>query len=146
MPANKSKASPKKPPAKKAQMQNEELLIRQLEDATELTRSLSKSLQDEILSNVQARTEIKKDIERLCETIADHCRVFKGNGDKPLEVRLNSLEKDLEHLAKARASEKETRKAKSERLFKFIMTQSPIILTWVGLAIWAALKAYLNSP
>lgn len=122
-----------------------ELLIQQLKDAYDLTRSLSKSLQDEILLNAQARIEFKKDIEHLCEIVAELRKVYSGNGKPSLEVRLTQIEKDLEILKEKRATEKERRIKKSERFWKIILSHSPIILTWIGLAVWAIIRMLLSE-
>lgn len=121
------------------------LLAQQLKDAADLTKSLSKSLQDEVLLNAKARIEFKKDIEHLCETVVELRKIYSGNGHPSLEVRLMQIEKDLEATKEKRATEHERRVKKSERFWKFILSNSPVILTWIGLAIWAIVQVVLST-
>lgn len=122
-----------------------ELLVQQLKDAMDLTRSLSKSLQDEVLLNAKARIEFKKDIEHLCEVVTELRKIYSGNGQPSLEIRLMQIEKDLETMQEKRTTETERRIKKSERFWKFIGSNSPVILTWIGLAIWAIVQVVLSA-
>jgi len=124
-----------------------ELFVRQLKDATDLTKSLSKSLQDEVVLNAEARMAFKKDIEHLCDVVTELRKIYSGNGKPSLEVRLIQIEKDLEVINEKRKFDTEKRIKKSERFWKIVLQNSPVLLTWLGLAGWAIVRIIMdNSP
>lgn len=118
-------------------------LIQQLRDATNLTKSLSQSLQNESILNTGARIEFKKDIEHLCGAVAELRKIYSGNGHESLEIRLMKLEQGLKDLCEGHIKENETRVKKSERFWKIVLQNSPVILTWAGLAIWTIIQVIL---
>jgi len=145
----------KMPPNKSKQLRSQEmvnqadidLLAQQLKDAADLNKSLAKSLQDEIVLNAQARIEFKKDIEHLCEVVGELKKVYSGNGTPPMAVRISTLEGEVKALKAALTQNKASEAKKSERFWNFVLQNSPVILTWIGLAIWAALQlAFGTTP
>lgn len=111
--------------------------MQQLKDATELTKSLSKALQDEVVLNAGARIAFKKDIQRLCELVDEIHTIFKSSGDRPsLDVRLTSIEKSIEMLKEKHTDEEKDNNTRQDRFWQFMIQNSPIMLTWLVVLMW----------
>ena len=144
MPPNKSKPGQNRTQETMANHVSNELLVQQLKDAMDTTRSLSRTLQDEIVLNTSARMSFKKDIEHLCETVAELRKIYSGNGRPSLEVRLVNIENNLESINSNRDIENDKKIRKSERFWRFIIQNTPLIFTWIGLLVWVTIQ-FLNS-
>lgn len=121
-----------------------------LNDAAQVTRELAKSLQDEIVINTRVRAEFQKDLEHLRESIDEVRRSFAGNGKPSLDIRFFAVDQrvtNIESKCKAVCDETASRALKrADRIWKFVVNNSPVLLTWLGIAIYSLVKLLSMHP
>lgn len=130
-----------------------------LEETLDVTKSFAKALQDEMVINAGFRAQVSQEIITLQKSVEGLRDLLIGQGisGEPVIMHLgkidhlvSQLRKDTDVMQKLidsfSAEEKERRIRVTDRFINFLIQNSPILLTWIGVVAYFALEYIWKIP
>jgi len=128
------------------------LLIDELHQSIALNNSLNASLREEINNSKLVRVKLEKDVEHIKRSlealekiihntdgasIPTRLALLESGVVKGLPAKLTQIEGQLTSLNNFKKECKEAEIRRGNKFWMILVQNSPVILTWIGLLIWA---------